>query len=130
MKIELSEKVIEIIKSTVELSVDELNQLIAQLQREIEIKQDYQKKIAINKIREMASEAGISVTFEDAIKKRKTGAKPGSQAKIKYRNKTTGDEWSGRGIKPKWIKELEGAGKDINDFLTDEFKQDRDRDKK
>jgi DNA-binding protein H-NS len=35
----------------------------------------------------------------------------------KYRNEETGDEWSGKGIMPKWVKEALATGKSLDDFL-------------
>jgi DNA-binding protein H-NS len=36
----------------------------------------------------------------------------------KYRNEETGDEWSGRGTKPGWIKKAENEGKDYKKLFT------------
>ena len=39
----------------------------------------------------------------------------------KYRNEETGEEWSGRGPKPKWIKDAIDEGKDIKVFLINKL---------
>jgi DNA-binding protein H-NS len=36
----------------------------------------------------------------------------------KYRNTSTGDTWSGRGLQPKWLKAAIASGKKISDFAV------------
>ena len=36
----------------------------------------------------------------------------------KYRNKATGETWSGRGLQPKWLKAALAAGRKIDDFAV------------
>ena len=43
---------------------------------------------------------------------------PKNKLPPKYRNEETGEEWSGRGPMPKWIKREIGKGKHINDFIN------------
>ncbi len=40
----------------------------------------------------------------------------GKKVPPKYRNKATGDTWSGRGLKPRWLSEAIAAGKKLSDF--------------
>ena len=44
------------------------------------------------------------------------------KAEPKYRNEVTGDEWSGKGMKPKWIKKIEEDGGNIEDYLIPKVK--------
>lgn len=37
----------------------------------------------------------------------------------KYRNPTTGDAWTGRGPRPRWLREALEAGSVLEDFLVD-----------
>lgn len=92
----------------------ELQAQIEKLQTELEIKRKEELSTAIAQIKELMSKNGI--TLEDlgaGIKKtRKT-----SQVKVKYRDPDNGDEWSGRGQPPKWMKAKLDAGKQKSDFL-------------
>lgn len=89
-----------------ELSADELGGLIdslkeAQKQRAADLRDK-----AIAEILRIAEEAGVGVTITPLKTKETRGAKKGSKAKIKYRNPDTGEQWSGRGISPKWINAI------------------------
>jgi len=61
----------------------------------------------------------LQLTFSDiadAPKRKPTAAKqPSSSAKIKFRD-SEGHEWSGRGLKPKWLKQALESGKTLEDF--------------
>lgn len=35
----------------------------------------------------------------------------------KYRNPATGESWTGRGLKPKWLAQALGEGKSLDEFL-------------
>ncbi|MCE2918121.1 MAG: H-NS family nucleoid-associated regulatory protein [Rubrivivax sp.] len=37
---------------------------------------------------------------------------------IKFRNKETGDTWTGRGLKPRWLSAALAAGKSLSDFAV------------
>jgi DNA-binding protein H-NS len=37
---------------------------------------------------------------------------------VKFRNAATGDTWTGRGLKPKWLKAQLDAGKQLSDFAV------------
>ncbi len=40
----------------------------------------------------------------------------GKKVAAKYRNPATGDTWSGRGLKPKWLAAAIASGKTLADF--------------
>ncbi len=40
----------------------------------------------------------------------------GSKVPPKYRNKSTGETWSGRGLKPRWLAAAIASGKKLTDF--------------
>jgi DNA-binding protein H-NS len=46
----------------------------------------------------------------------KAKAATGTKVAVKYRNVATGDTWTGRGLKPKWLKAQLDAGKQLSDF--------------
>ncbi len=43
---------------------------------------------------------------------------PKSKVAAKYIDKTTGAQWSGRGLKPKWLKAAIDAGSKLEDFAV------------
>jgi DNA-binding protein H-NS len=70
---------------------------------------------AVQKIRALMAEHGLTV----ADLSRKTSAGPtrkGSKVAAKYRNATTGETWSGRGLQPKWLRAALASGRKLTDF--------------
>lgn len=115
----------KIISAISELSIDELRSVADRFRSEIENRDIFAKRRAVEEIKEIARKANLIVSFSDVeFTKQRVGAKAGTKAKIKYRDKTTGNEWSGRGLSPAWITEAVRNGKNIDDYLTDEFKID------
>lgn len=43
-------------------------------------------------------------------------AQAGRKVAPKYRNPSTGETWTGRGLKPKWIQAAIASGKSLEDF--------------
>ena len=98
-----------------------LKELIAQreaLEREIEQAQKHDRTEAIDKIRALMAEYGLSAAdVSRGIKSvRGSTAAKGGKVAAKYRNSATGDTWSGRGLQPKWLKAALASGKTIDDF--------------
>ncbi|AXF52916.1 MAG: H-NS histone family protein [Bacteriophage sp.] len=76
-------------------------QLLAQreeLEAQIKAAESVEKQAAISQARQLVSDFGLTV--EDLFIQRKEVKK----AAIKYRDTSTGAEWSGRGREPLWIK--------------------------
>ena len=48
----------------------------------------------------------------------KAAGSKGGKVAVKYRNATTGDTWSGRGLQPKWLKAALAAGRKIEEFAV------------
>ncbi|MDO9278490.1 MAG: H-NS histone family protein [Polaromonas sp.] len=44
-------------------------------------------------------------------------ASAGRKVAPKYRNKETGETWTGRGLQPKWIKAAVATGKKLEEFI-------------
>jgi DNA-binding protein H-NS len=89
-----------------------LEQQIAEVQRE-------QRSEAIGKVKALMSEYGLTVADigskpTPAPTKRAGG--PTGKVAAKYRNPATGDTWSGRGLKPKWLSAALADGKSLTDF--------------
>lgn len=88
---------------------DALDRQIAELQRTA-------RADAISKVKALMAEYGLTATdlahrAGDSIKKAS-----GSKVAAKYRDPATGQTWSGRGLKPKWLQAHLGAGRALSDF--------------
>ena len=96
-----------------------LQELLAKkeaLDREIELTQRQEHSSAIAKVRALMSEYGL--TLADLSSKNPVKSKPEAGRKVaaKYRNTSTGESWSGRGLQPKWLKAAIAAGRKLEDF--------------
>ena len=95
----------------------------AALDRQIEDAKRTQQVAAIAQIRQLMADnvltvADISAASPGSRKAGKSGPGPRSVKKVavKYRHPTTGESWTGRGLKPKWLKAELDNGKSISDF--------------
>jgi DNA-binding protein H-NS len=96
-----------------------LQELLARkeaLEREIEQTKKQERAEAIAKVRSLMSEYGLSLADLSAKAASKASAKPGAKVAPKYRDKATGQTWSGRGLQPNWLKAALAAGRKIEDF--------------
>ncbi len=99
-----------------------LKELVAQreaLDKEIENTKKHARSEAIAQVRALMSEYGL--TAADLNSKgtaKKGGARSGGKVAIKYRNEATGDTWSGRGLRPNWLKVALASGRKIDDFAV------------
>ena len=51
-----------------------------------------------------------------AAQRRKPSANAGKKVAPKYRNPATGDTWTGRGLKPKWLVAALNSGRPLSEF--------------
>ena len=96
-----------------------LKDLLAQkesIERQIEETKKEERADAVAKVRTLMAEYGLSVS--DLGTKSPAKGKGGGGAKVaaKYRNASTGETWSGRGLQPRWLKGAIAGGKRIEDF--------------
>jgi DNA-binding protein H-NS len=102
------------------LNVTTLQELLAQkeaLERRIEQTKKDERGAAVNKVRALMAEYGL--TLADLGAKSPAKGKSGrSSGKVpaKYRNASTGESWSGRGLQPRWLKAALASGKKLSDF--------------
>ena len=95
-----------------------LKELIAQkeaLERQIELTRTQDRSAAVEKVRALMTEYGLSVSDLSTKRAKKVG---GTKVAAKYRDKATGDTWSGRGLQPKWLRAALGTGRKITDFAV------------
>ncbi len=100
-----------------------LGDLLAQkaaLEKQIAQFQKEQRGDAIAKVKALMAEYGLSIADIGNAKAAPAPVAPkkaaGKKVAAKYRNPATGDTWSGRGLKPKWMTAALAAGKSISDF--------------
>ncbi len=98
-------------------TLQELLQQKEALEREIEQTKRRDRADAIAKVRSLMSEYGLTLA-DLGGKPPSTGpkAKSGGKVPAKYRNASTGESWSGRGLQPNWLKAALAAGRSLDDF--------------
>ena len=101
----------------------ELKDLIAQraaLDKQIAEAQREARDSAIAKVRALMEEHGLTVADLGTRKPRPASkaSKSGGKVPPKYRNKATGETWSGRGLQPRWLKAALASGKKLSDFAV------------
>jgi DNA-binding protein H-NS len=85
-----------------------LEQKIAEVQRE-------ERGQAIAKIRALMAEYGLALT-DISARAPTAPRKASSKVAPKYRNPATGDTWSGRGLKPNWLRAALESGRTLEEF--------------
>jgi len=96
-----------------------LTELLAQraaLEQQIATTQREERQKAIAQIKTLMSEYGLTAADLNSRPARKAGA--GGKVAAKFRNKATGETWSGRGLQPRWLKAALAAGKKLGDFAV------------
>ena len=97
----------------------------AALEKAMSDLQNEERNQAVAKIRALMAEHGV--TIEDLsggagakgkFKAAKSGTdgRSGKPVAAKYRNTATGDSWSGRGLKPRWLTAAIEAGAKLEEF--------------
>jgi DNA-binding protein H-NS len=104
--------------------VPTLQELMSQkeaLDRQIEETKKQERGDAIEKVRALMAEYGLTVAdlgpraSAGKAKKAKSG---GGKVAAKYRNASTGESWSGRGLQPRWLKAALASGRKLSDFAV------------
>lgn len=109
----------EVAKETVqELSITELLELQTFIEEVIQVKKDGAINEALLPLQNLADQLGLSlVDILDKKKTKKTTRKPKDQLEVTHRSKDDPSlTWSGRGNRPKWLREELEKGKSIDDF--------------
>jgi len=99
-------------------SLQELLDRKASLEKEIESTRRKERTDAIAKVKALMSEYGLSASDLTGKGSAKSGGTKGTKVAVKYRNKATGDTWSGRGLQPKWLKAALASGRKIEEFTA------------
>lgn len=97
-----------------------LQELMAQraaLDQQIAETKDRERGEAIAKVRTLMSEYGLTPA-DLSLRTGRAATKAPSKVAAKYRNKATGETWSGRGLQPKWLKAALAGGAKLSDFAV------------
>lgn len=100
------------------MAKDTLGELLAQkaaLEKQIADVKREQRGDAIAKVKTLMAEYGLTLA-DIGSKSVVAPRKAVSKVAAKYRNPATGDTWSGRGLKPKWLSAALAGGAKISDF--------------
>lgn len=105
-----------------EFTLDDINRQLALLQEKKQKMLDEQRKEALGTVRKLVelhgfSASDIGASLLNGGSQRGAVAKVKSKVEAKYRNAETGETWSGRGRKPKWMELKLQAGAKQEDFL-------------
>ena len=100
-----------------------LQELMAQreaLERQIDQTKKQERGEAIEKVRALMAEYGLTVADlgNRAGGKAKKTKSSGNKVAAKYRNASTGESWSGRGLQPRWLKAALASGRKLSDFAV------------
>ena len=95
-------------------SISELLAQKAAIEQQIAEAQRAQRSDAVAKVRALMAEHGL--TLADLSAKAPAAKRSGAKVAPKYRDASTGNTWSGRGLQPRWLKEALASGKKISDF--------------
>lgn len=101
-----------------ELSEAELAQLIDNAQKTLRDRQIGKRKEVTAQIKELAASIGYAVELTElSFDKANGSSRKGSKVPVKYRDPSNPKhQWSGRGMKPKWLRELLDQGRTLEEF--------------
>ena len=91
----------------------------AELDKQIELLGREERSSAIAQVKALMADHGLTVAdLDKATVSAKKSAAKGSKLAAKYRDPDSGSSWSGRGLKPKWLKAAIEGGKALEDFAV------------
>lgn len=99
--------------------LNELLALRADLDEQIARAQREAKSEAIAQVKALMTQYGLSLAdIQGTPASAKRAVKTGAKVAVKYRDRNTGDTWTGRGLQPKWLRAAVAAGKKPADFAV------------
>jgi DNA-binding protein H-NS len=102
--------------------IEELRAQRDALDREIEATLRAERGAAIEQVRTLMQQYGLSLADLGGAGSSSTrragrgGPNKGGKVAPKYRNAATGESWTGRGLKPRWLIAALQAGRKIEEF--------------
>lgn len=96
------------------LSETDLADVIAKAEKELQTRKDKKRKEIIGEIKQLAASIGINV---DISEQGRRSSRKGQKVPPKYRNpENPMQQWSGRGMKPNWLRAQIEKGQKIEEF--------------
>ncbi|KPF68710.1 histone family protein nucleoid-structuring protein H-NS [beta proteobacterium AAP99] len=106
--------------SEIQSRIEQLAAEMAALQKQLVKEQSEKRQGAIDQIKALMHEHGLSVADlggrTKAAKPRAASGDKRSAVAPKFRDPATGQTWAGRGQKPRWLAAAIAAGKKLEDF--------------
>jgi DNA-binding protein H-NS len=104
------------------MTKNQLSELLAQkaaLEQQIADVQREQHSEAVAKVKALMAEYGLTLADIGSSGKA-AGAPKKTTGKVaaKFHNPATGDTWSGRGLKPKWLTAALASGRALSEFAV------------
>jgi DNA-binding protein H-NS len=91
----------------------------AALEKKIAEAQTQERAAAITQIKGLMAQYGLSLAdLGGKSAPAKAGPRKGSKVAVKYRDPASGNAWSGRGLKPKWLQAALAQGRKLSDFAV------------
>jgi DNA-binding protein H-NS len=101
------------------MSPKSLSELLAQkaaIEKQIADAQREQRADAIAKVKALMAEYGLTLADVSARAPVAPRKQPPAKVAVKFHNKATGETWSGRGLKPKWLTAALASGRSLTEF--------------
>lgn len=99
------------------LTLAQLRDLQQQIPAELKRREAAEKVNVLNEVRAFAKARGFAI--EELLgKEAKVRVATGGKVKVKYRHPQSGEEWTGRGRKPKWVEAWLAEGGDMDALLV------------
>jgi len=98
-----------------------LKELLAQkaeIEKQIDDAARNERAEAIAKVKALMADHGLSIADLGSRGPAKAARGGGGKVAAKYRNSATGETWSGRGLRPNWLKAALASGRKLEDFAV------------
>ena len=87
-------------------------------QKALQERQVSKRKEVLSEIKVLAASIGVTLDISDTLSG-KTPSRKVAKIPVKYRNPHNKSEtWTGRGVKPRWLRNLIEQGRRIEDFAV------------
>ena len=99
-------------------SLQELLAQKAEIDRQISEARRQERNEAISRVRALMAEHGLTASDLVAKAPAPRASTSGRKVAAKYRDPASGQTWTGRGLKPKWLAAALESGKQLTDFAV------------
>ncbi|MEJ7138397.1 H-NS family nucleoid-associated regulatory protein [Amphibiibacter pelophylacis] len=102
-------------------SLDQLMAEKAALEEQISRRQREERAGAIGQIRDLMQRYDLTkddIPERGATAGRARSAAAGKKLEAKYRDAATGNSWTGRGLKPRWLRDAIEGGRTLESFAV------------